>query len=102
MHITGGTRVRLLNVLTSSLAAIGLVAAACSPAAPAAPTAAPAGAPLAAASAASTSTECEPGKEHWRATTPPKRGGTIVRATTVENFDPTRATGAGEPAPQIY
>src|SRR5207302_61526 len=110
----GANDVRLLKVIGSLIAVLGLPFAACSPAPPAvapassAATTAPAAArpaPTAQAgsvSAATPAAQCEPGKEQWRATTPPKRGSTLVRATTVEFFDPTRPTGSGEPAPQVY
>jgi peptide/nickel transport system substrate-binding protein len=52
--------------------------------------------------AATPAAQCEPGKEQWRSQDPPKRGGTIVRPSNIDFFDPTRPTGAGEPAPQVY
>jgi peptide/nickel transport system substrate-binding protein len=52
--------------------------------------------------AATQADQCEPGKEHWRSPGPPKRGGTLIRPASIEFFDPTRPTGSGEPAPQVY
>src|SRR5215207_3305396 len=105
-----GNDVRSLTILATFVAAAGLASTACTPApsAPAPTSSAPAAAkaaPTAQAgslAAVTPAAQCEPGKEQWRATTPPRRGGTLVRATTVEFFDPTRPTGSGEPSPQVY
>ncbi|HEV7661887.1 MAG TPA: ABC transporter substrate-binding protein, partial [Chloroflexota bacterium] len=108
---------RSLKSILCCVAAGMLAATACSPAAPAAPVApgpAPTPAPAAAqpkveptavaasVSAATPASQCDPGKEQWRSTDPPKRGGTIVRPSSIDFFDPTRPTGAGDPAPQVY
>ena len=110
------------------LAATGLLLASCAPQAPAPakdaspkaapPTTAPAvkEAPPAAkepppaaqdAAAAKPATsaaasQCEPGKEFWRAAGPPKRGGVIVRSGGLESIDPTRAVGWGDAGTQVY
>src|SRR5215207_7841176 len=39
--------------------------------------------------------QCEAGKEFWRASTAPVRGGTLVRAGTLDGIDPTKPVGAG-------
>ncbi|HTE83101.1 MAG TPA: ABC transporter substrate-binding protein [Dehalococcoidia bacterium] len=48
--------------------------------------------------------DCTPGKEAWRSPGPPKRGGTLVKASLdFSHLDPTTPGGAAnEVAPQVY
>lgn len=94
-----------MRLLPVSCLAIALMLSACRPAPAAAPGATSKPEPTAQAgsvSAATPALQCEPGKELWRSPDAPVRGGTIVRSTNIDFFDPTRPTGAGEPAPQVY